>query len=485
MTRNILPISLRRTVVISVFGMVVWVLFGFPSVVAQEISTFRVAPLQLPQNSNPGEQLIVTIHLKKKNVNTKGLKVVVQTSWDDELDFVAITPNQTKDDLKTSAGFKIQDLREAFRKSLLKKKETGGASNASEIKTDALKVTILVPGQTITPLWVPIERWDENDFPKPPLSSPTLHKNLQQRVESNQPNDFTLWGLVIFFGLIAVVILIFIFLKPQWWQYRNKRSKLYEQNKHWLTQLQSPPLNANTPQKDEPHDVGARIERGGQADLTFQNPNPIFSRDNPNNNSELEQSGTGVGVPQDPKVVPVYQDSFERLELRVTGLENKNIDLESVVKQLVQELKLFQSRQRQPEFDNLAFNDQTSSSDESAISPSGLSVEEYCRELINPFEANTETASPDVLRKEQNGRFFIGKLKNSRDGNLRVIPNQESLQSSQNYNHFKTFFKCDEPSAGKIYVVRPAIVEPGRMEGTWKLKENGGRGQIRIGEIGE
>ena len=80
-------------------------------------------------------------------------------------------------------------------------------------------------------------------------------------------------------------------------------------------------------------------------------------------------------------------------------------------------------------------------------------------------------AEQSVLEEAKTGEYFLIPL--ARESSLSiVIPRSPKLASKQDYyNSYYEVFNCENPLAGEVTILSPAVVEA--VEGGWKLKEAG------------
>lgn len=65
-----------------------------------------------------------------------------------------------------------------------------------------------------------------------------------------------------------------------------------------------------------------------------------------------------------------------------------------------------------------------------------------------------------------------------RRGLFLVIPSLDRFNSSQDFNHYSTFYDCDRPAAGEVWVSEPALATYDKSSGHWRLHQ---KGQLQIG----
>lgn len=99
------------------------------------------------------------------------------------------------------------------------------------------------------------------------------------------------------------------------------------------------------------------------------------------------------------------------------------------------------------------------------------SVERYLEKLPRSAVAASFDAQTSLIKEAGNGEYFL--VPTGRESSLSiVIPKSPRLASKQDYyNSYYELFNCENPVAGEVIVLAPAIV--GAVEGGWQLKEAG------------
>jgi tetratricopeptide (TPR) repeat protein/ribosomal protein L32 len=103
------------------------------------------------------------------------------------------------------------------------------------------------------------------------------------------------------------------------------------------------------------------------------------------------------------------------------------------------------------------------------------SVSEYLKEFTgDKLEVGFDTESRQLV-KASPGDFLLLQARDGSQGNM-VLPSRARFATQQEFfRHYKDYYDCDEPAAGEVIVLSPAIVQ---KEGRgWSLKE---LGRLRI-----
>jgi hypothetical protein len=59
-----------------------------------------------------------------------------------------------------------------------------------------------------------------------------------------------------------------------------------------------------------------------------------------------------------------------------------------------------------------------------------------------------------------------------------VIPSLDRFNSSQDYNNYSTFYDCDRPASGEVWVLEPPLASYDNASGHWRLQQ---KGRLQIG----
>jgi hypothetical protein len=81
-----------------------------------------------------------------------------------------------------------------------------------------------------------------------------------------------------------------------------------------------------------------------------------------------------------------------------------------------------------------------------------------------------------ILVKDPEGRGELVLIQDPRVSEslqrLLVIPSVGQFQMKQDfYNYYDSYYDCDQPAAGDVWILNPAIVE--KVNGGWRLSEKG------------
>lgn len=102
---------------------------------------------------------------------------------------------------------------------------------------------------------------------------------------------------------------------------------------------------------------------------------------------------------------------------------------------------------------------------------SELTVSNYLTQAAGRMvRANSVFMRPETLTQDADGKFVL--MQNQRGQHL-AIPNLPRFGSAQDYSHFQKFYDCDQPAAGEIIIVEPAIVNQDPASGEWNLAKKG------------
>ena len=102
---------------------------------------------------------------------------------------------------------------------------------------------------------------------------------------------------------------------------------------------------------------------------------------------------------------------------------------------------------------------------------SELTVSNYLTQAAGRMvRANSVFMRPETLTQDADGKFVL--MQNQR-GQYLAIPNLPRFGSAQDYSHFQKFYDCDQPTAGEIIIVEPAIVNQDPASGEWNLAKKG------------
>lgn len=102
---------------------------------------------------------------------------------------------------------------------------------------------------------------------------------------------------------------------------------------------------------------------------------------------------------------------------------------------------------------------------------SELTVSNYLTQAAGRMvRVNSVFMRPETLTQDADGKFVL--MQNQRGQHL-AIPNLPRFGSAQDYSHFQKFYDCDQPAAGEIIIVEPAIVNQDPASGEWNLAKKG------------
>ncbi len=104
-----------------------------------------------------------------------------------------------------------------------------------------------------------------------------------------------------------------------------------------------------------------------------------------------------------------------------------------------------------------------------------VSAENY----LNKIGQSGEMATPDkfsegllVQDPNKDQEFIIVKDPTSADGLYYAVPKLTQFSTKSDYNlYYRSFYNCDEPSGGTVWIISPAIVQ--RVEGGWRSRDKG------------
>jgi hypothetical protein len=104
--------------------------------------------------------------------------------------------------------------------------------------------------------------------------------------------------------------------------------------------------------------------------------------------------------------------------------------------------------------------------------PQVPTVRYFLNQIGNNFvRANTAFMRGDTLTQDGDGKFALLPLR--QNGQYYAIPFYERFGSAQDFSHYQRFYQCDQPSAGEIIVVDPAIVDFDANSREWNLRKRG------------
>lgn len=111
--------------------------------------------------------------------------------------------------------------------------------------------------------------------------------------------------------------------------------------------------------------------------------------------------------------------------------------------------------------------------DERLEPPPGFpcSVKSYIEKLPRSAVAASFDPETGILKEATTGQYFLIPI--ARESSLSiVVPSSGYLSSKQDYyNSYYELFNCENPVAGEVSVINPAVVEV--VEGGWQLREAG------------
>jgi hypothetical protein len=108
-----------------------------------------------------------------------------------------------------------------------------------------------------------------------------------------------------------------------------------------------------------------------------------------------------------------------------------------------------------------------------------VSAESYLEKVKGSNRFST-VIRPDfqngILVKDSDGRGELVLIEDSTRSvdfqRLFVVPSVSQFQMKQDfYNYYDEYYECDQPTAGNVWIVHPAIVE--KVNGGWRLMEKG------------
>lgn len=111
-------------------------------------------------------------------------------------------------------------------------------------------------------------------------------------------------------------------------------------------------------------------------------------------------------------------------------------------------------------------------------SPFPTSLAKYLDHL-EETSADRELIGPKFLREgiltvNNDGAFLLVKKRDISQERFWVIPRYPMFQTKDVFHtHYREFFECSNPSAGKVLIICPAEVVPSEVEGEWKLENKG------------
>jgi hypothetical protein len=88
-----------------------------------------------------------------------------------------------------------------------------------------------------------------------------------------------------------------------------------------------------------------------------------------------------------------------------------------------------------------------------------------------------ETLQDGIFVRSEDGPFLLIEEDNKSNSSFFVIPRILRFTSTQDYDHYRRYYECANPSAGEVWIVRPAVVVTEGHEGEWKLMD---KGQLKI-----
>jgi hypothetical protein len=99
-------------------------------------------------------------------------------------------------------------------------------------------------------------------------------------------------------------------------------------------------------------------------------------------------------------------------------------------------------------------------------------VKYYLNQVGNSVvRAETAFMRGDTLTQDGDGKFALLPLR--QEGQYFAIPFYERFGSAQDFSHYQKFYQCDQPSAGEIIVLDPAIVDFDTVSREWNLRKRG------------
>ena len=102
---------------------------------------------------------------------------------------------------------------------------------------------------------------------------------------------------------------------------------------------------------------------------------------------------------------------------------------------------------------------------------SELTVSSYLTQAAGRMvRVNSVFMRPETLTQDADGKFVL--MQNQRGQHL-AIPNLPRFGSAQDYSQFQKFYDCDQPTAGEIIIVEPAIINQDPASGEWNLAKKG------------
>ena len=115
----------------------------------------------------------------------------------------------------------------------------------------------------------------------------------------------------------------------------------------------------------------------------------------------------------------------------------------------------------------------------SAPEPAFVSVNDYLRRVAgNSHRAKHALIPPDALQKSTGDDAPYVIAANGRSGFHEVIPSYARFTSSQDFAHYQKFYDCEQPSAGEVFIVEPALAAYDAASGQYHLKR---KGRLQIG----
>jgi tetratricopeptide (TPR) repeat protein len=98
-------------------------------------------------------------------------------------------------------------------------------------------------------------------------------------------------------------------------------------------------------------------------------------------------------------------------------------------------------------------------------------VKSYIEKLPRSAVAASFDPEAGLLKEAPAGQYFV--IPTARESSLSIIiPSSPSLGSKQDYyNSYYELFNCENPVAGEVIILSPAVVE--EVEGGWRLRETG------------
>ena len=106
---------------------------------------------------------------------------------------------------------------------------------------------------------------------------------------------------------------------------------------------------------------------------------------------------------------------------------------------------------------------------------------EYLNKIIARKISCKANAQSKLLVEDAEGAFVLIAGGNGTDRSI-VLPGLTAFSSRQDYYNYKDYYDCEDPAAGDVFIVYPAIVE--KIEQGWKLTEVG-RLRVKTNAVGD